>query len=71
MDVETYLIARESVNRLRREVCRLKPDLRRVVEIRESKDATLQEIASLAGYRCCRNEVSLVAGPKDSAKRMG
>ena len=49
MVVETYPIARESVNRLRREVCRPEPDLRRVVEIRESKDATLQEIASFAG----------------------
>jgi RNA polymerase sigma-70 factor (ECF subfamily) len=49
MDAETRLIARESVNRLRREFCRLKPGLRKVVEIREPKDASLKEIASLAG----------------------
>jgi RNA polymerase sigma-70 factor (ECF subfamily) len=49
MDAETRVIARESVNRLRREYCRLKPGLRKVVEIRESKDASLKEIASLSG----------------------
>ena len=49
VDAETRLIARESVNRLRRELCRLKPDLRKVVEIRESKDASLKEVASLTG----------------------
>jgi RNA polymerase sigma-70 factor (ECF subfamily) len=49
MDAETLLIARESVNRLRREFFRLKPGLRKVVEIRESKDASLKEIASLSG----------------------
>lgn len=49
MDAETHLIALESANRLRREFCRLKPGLRKVVEIRESKDASLKEVAGLAG----------------------
>ena len=49
MDAETLLIALESVNRLRREFNRLKPGLRDVIEIRESKDASIKEIASLEG----------------------
>ena len=49
MDAETRLIALESANRLRREFSRLKPDLKKVVEIQQSKDASLKEIANLAG----------------------
>ena len=49
MDPEKRLIIHESVERLRRKICRLKPGLRQVVEIHESKDASLKEIASLTG----------------------
>lgn len=49
MDAETRLIAHESVNRVRRAFRRLKPEMRNIIEIRESKDASLKEIAGLAG----------------------
>jgi RNA polymerase sigma-70 factor (ECF subfamily) len=49
LDAETRLIACESVTRLRREFSRLNPGLRKVIEIRESNDASLKEIASLSG----------------------
>jgi RNA polymerase sigma-70 factor, ECF subfamily len=64
MDAETRLIARESVNRLRREFCRLKPGLRKVVEIRESNDASLKEIASLSGITVAATKSRLMRARK-------
>ena len=64
MDAETRLIARESVNRLRREFRRLKPGLRRVVEIRESNDASLREIANLSGITVAATKSRLMRARK-------
>ena len=64
MDAETRLIARESVNRLRREFHRLKPGLRKVVEIRESNDASLREIASLSGITVAATKSRLMRARK-------
>jgi len=64
MDAETRLIARESVNRLRREFRRLKPGLRKVVEIRESNDASLREIASLSGITVAATKSRLMRARK-------
>ena len=64
MDAETRLIARESVNRLRREFSRLKPGLRQVVEIRESNDASLREIASLSGITVAATKSRLMRARK-------
>jgi len=64
MDAETRLIARDSVNRLRREFRRLKPGLRKVVEIRESNDASLREIASLSGITVAATKSRLMRARK-------
>jgi RNA polymerase sigma-70 factor (ECF subfamily) len=64
MDAETRLIARESVNRLRREFSRLKPGLRKVVEIRESTDTSLREIASLSGITVAATKSRLMRARK-------
>lgn len=64
MDAETRLIARESVNRLRREFRRLKPGLRKVVETRESNDASLREIASLSGITVAATKSRLMRARK-------
>jgi len=48
-DVEEQYAKRESIERLRRAICRLNPQLRAVVEIQQSKDGQAKEIAELAG----------------------
>jgi RNA polymerase sigma-70 factor, ECF subfamily len=48
-DVEEQYVNREGVERLRRAICRLNPQLRAVVEIQQSQDWQVKEIAELAG----------------------
>jgi RNA polymerase sigma-70 factor (ECF subfamily) len=48
-DVEELYARRERVKRLRRAICRLQPSLRNVVEIHQSNDHSVKEIAELAG----------------------
>ena len=48
-DVEELYARRERVKRLRRAICRLQPSLRNVVEIHQSSDHSVKEIARLAG----------------------
>ena len=48
-DVEEQYLNREGVERLRRAICRLNPQLRAVVEIQQSEDGQVKEIAELAG----------------------
>ena len=48
-DVEEQYAKRGSVERLRRAICRLNPQLRAVVEIQQSKDRKVTEVAELAG----------------------
>ena len=48
-DVEEQYLNREGVERLRRAICRLSPQLRAVVEIQQSEDGQVKEIAELAG----------------------
>jgi RNA polymerase sigma-70 factor, ECF subfamily len=48
-DVEEQYVTREGVERLRRAICRLNPQLRAVVEIQQSEDGQVKEIAELAG----------------------
>jgi RNA polymerase sigma-70 factor (ECF subfamily) len=48
-DVEEQYVTRESVKRLKRAICRLNPQLRAVVEIQQSKDVQVKEVAELAG----------------------
>jgi RNA polymerase sigma-70 factor (ECF subfamily) len=48
-DAEWHYLRRENVERLRRAICNLTPSLRSVVEIHQSSDGTIREIASFAG----------------------
>ena len=48
-DVEEQYVKSESVKRLKRAICRLSPQLRAVVEIQQSKDVQVKEVAELAG----------------------
>ena len=48
-DVEELYARHERVKRLRRAICRLQPSLRNVVEIHQSNDSSVKEIAELAG----------------------
>ena len=48
-DVEEQYLNREGVERLRRAICRLNPQLRAVVEIQQSEDGQVKEIAERAG----------------------
>jgi RNA polymerase sigma-70 factor (ECF subfamily) len=48
-DVEKHYVKRENAERLRRAICHLKPHLRAVVEIQQSKDGRVKEIADHVG----------------------
>lgn len=48
-DVEEQYVTREGVKRLKRAIRRLNPQLRAVVEIQQSKDVQVKEVAELAG----------------------
>jgi len=48
-DVEELYARHETVEHLRRAICRLKPALRDVIEIHQSNDGSVKEIAEIAG----------------------
>jgi len=48
-NVDELYVRHERTERLRRAICRLQPSLRNVVEIHQSNDRSLKEIAKLAG----------------------
>jgi RNA polymerase sigma-70 factor (ECF subfamily) len=48
-DVEEQYVNREGLERLRQAICLLNPQLRAVVEIQQSEDGQVKEIAELAG----------------------
>jgi RNA polymerase sigma-70 factor, ECF subfamily len=48
-NAEELYAAHEELERLRRGICRLKPALRTVIEIHQSNDRTVEEVAGLAG----------------------
>jgi RNA polymerase sigma-70 factor (ECF subfamily) len=48
-DVEELYARHERIERLKRAICRLQPTLRNVVEIHQSNDRSVKEIADLAG----------------------
>jgi len=48
-DVEEQYVKREGVERLRQAICRLNPQLRAVVEIQQSEQGQVKEVAELAG----------------------
>jgi RNA polymerase sigma-70 factor (ECF subfamily) len=48
-DVEELYARHERVEHLRRAICHLQPTLRNVVEIHQSNDRSVKEVAELAG----------------------
>lgn len=48
-DVEELYARHETAERLKRAICRLQPALRNVVEIHQSNEGSVKEIAELAG----------------------
>lgn len=48
-DVEKEYVRRESVERLRRAIRQLRPHLRTVIEIQQSKDVQVKDVAEFAG----------------------
>jgi RNA polymerase sigma-70 factor (ECF subfamily) len=48
-DVEELYVRHERMERLRRAICSLQPSLRNVVEIHQSNDSSVKEIAEFAG----------------------
>jgi RNA polymerase sigma-70 factor (ECF subfamily) len=48
-NIDELYVRHERTERLKRAICRLQPTLRNVVEIHQSKDTSVKEIAKLAG----------------------
>jgi RNA polymerase sigma-70 factor (ECF subfamily) len=48
-DVEQHYMVHQNVERLRRAICHLHPTLRTVVDIHQSIDGSVKEVAELAG----------------------
>jgi len=48
-NVDELFVTHEITERLRRAICRLQPSLRKVIEIHQSNDRSIKEIAELAG----------------------
>jgi RNA polymerase sigma-70 factor (ECF subfamily) len=64
MNVEELYARHESVERLRRAICRLQPTLRNVVEIHQSNDRSVKEIAELAGISVAATKARLLRARK-------
>jgi RNA polymerase sigma-70 factor, ECF subfamily len=63
-NVEELYARRERVERLKREICCLRPTLRIVVEIHQSNDSSVKEVAELAGLSVAATKSRLVRARK-------
>ena len=63
-DVEDLYARHERVERLRRAICRLQPTLRNVVEIHQSNDGSIKEIADLANISVAATKSRLLRARK-------
>ncbi|HEX3941135.1 MAG TPA: sigma-70 family RNA polymerase sigma factor [Acidobacteriaceae bacterium] len=63
-NAEELYAGQEEVERLRQAICCLRPTLRIVVEIRQSDDRSVQEIADLAGISVAATKARLVRATK-------
>jgi len=74
MNVEELYSSHERIERLKRAICRLQPTLRNVVEIHQSNNGTVEEIADLAGISVAATKSRLLrarrALRKDLAERL-
>ena len=62
--VEEIYTGQESVERLKRAICRLQPTLRNVVEIHQSEDRSVKEVAELAGISLAATKSRLLRARK-------
>jgi len=69
-NVEELYARQERVERLRREICCLRPALRIVVEIHQSNDSSIKEIAELAGLSVAATKSRLVRARKTLRKAL-
>jgi RNA polymerase sigma-70 factor, ECF subfamily len=63
-NVEELYAKHEGVERLRRAICHLRPILRNVVEIHQSNDRSIKEIADLAGISIAATKSRLLRARK-------
>ena len=63
-NAEELYATHEAEERLRREICCLRPPLRIVVEIRQSNDRSIQEVAELAGLSVAATKSRLARARK-------
>src|ERR1700731_2612262 len=63
-NVEELYARHERVERLRRAICRLQPTLRNVVEIHQSNDSSVKEVAELAGISVAATKSRLLRARK-------
>jgi len=59
-NVEELYARHEGIERLKRAICRLQPTLRNVVEIHQSNDRSVKEIADLAGLSVAATKTRLL-----------
>ena len=69
--VEELYARHERIERLRREICCLRPALRIVVEIHQSNDSSIKEVAELAGLSVAATKSRLVRARKILRKALG
>ena len=69
--VEALHTGQERVERLKRAICRLKPTLRNVVEIHQSEDRSVKEVAALAGISVAATKSRLLRARKILRKALG
>jgi RNA polymerase sigma-70 factor (ECF subfamily) len=70
-DIEELYARHETVERLRRAICRLQPALRDVVEIHQSNQGSVKEIAELAGISVAATKSRLLRARKILHRALG
>jgi len=70
-NVEDFYARCESVESLRRAICRLQPTLRNVVEIHQSNDRSVKEVAELAGISLAAAKSRLLRARKVLRRALG
>jgi len=68
--VEELYTGQERAERLKRAICRLRPTLRNVVEIHQSEDRSVKEVAELAGISVAATKSRLLRARKTLRKAL-
>jgi RNA polymerase sigma-70 factor, ECF subfamily len=70
-ECEELYTGQERVERLQRAICRLQPTLRNIVEIHQSEDRSVKEVAALAGISVAATKSRLLRARKILRKALG